>query len=284
MTGVCSHDEILDAPLKAPAPSYVLDGFWPGVQVVAGSGRRPRRPDTAIPEGPDASRPVRLALALTALLAACGGEPPAPRVDPSASRPATRPGWQTRVRAGDTVFDEVRFNLLPFLRRPVANEDESLLVESGPAGLALEYRIDWPGGSATVRRDWLRAWGVDVPRVAREARRNLIQRHARLPLVKVRTDDGSSVLQLEGNSPYQQSLVLLDVFWDKIAAEHVTQGEPLVAIPDRSRLIVLGSAETDLIAALGPTLREFYRDSSESLLDRFLRRDERGAVVAGPPF
>jgi hypothetical protein len=223
-------------------------------------------------------------LALAAVLAACGGEPPAPRVDLSASRPATRPGWQTRVRAGDTVFDEVRFNLLPFLRRPVASEDEALLVLSGPAGLALEYRIDWPGGSATVRRDWLLAWGVDLPRVAREARRNLIQRHARLPLVKVRTDDGSSVLQLEGSSPYQQSLVLLDVFWDKIAAEHVTQGEPLVAIPDRSRLIVLGSAETDLIAALGPKLREFYRDSSESLLDRFLRRDERGAVVAGPPF
>jgi hypothetical protein len=78
--------------------------------------------------------------------------------------------------------------------------------------------------------------------------------------------------------------VLVDAFWDRLAAALAGRGEPLVAIPDRSRLIVIGSAERDLLAGMGVRLREFHRDASEPMLDRFLRRDERGHVVAGPPF
>ena len=227
-----------------------------------------------------------------AAFAACGQSRPAASTARVPARKPTAltatPSWVDRVRAGTVDYDEVRFHILPLLRPPAPSTKTPapILDAPGPAGLRIEYRIDWPGGWRPIPVAWPRRWQVDVGAIAKQALTNLTMRFERMAFTAVGAAGSASYLELDSRSPYMQSLVLLAGFW-QVAAKRLGGGKVLVAIPDRSRLIaitenVLG-ADSPLPGLTGK-LGEYFRGASEPVLGRFLERDARGKVIAGPVF
>jgi hypothetical protein len=161
------------------------------------------------------------------------------------NEPKTPPDFATaRADVLPVVRDRYFFEQLPLMRRPNGLTAAFQVVGEN---LAIAAAIDHPDGIATIAGETLAGWNTGLDQVMEVARENLRKRSA-APFASV----APGVCASTWNDDYDGARMLLP----DVLARCRVKGDLVVAVPNRSLLLVTGADDPQALAAFADRLEE----------------------------
>lgn len=142
--------------------------------------------------------------------------------------------------------------------------------------LWIAYVLDQPRGMTYVSREHhLPELGLSEDELRARAVANLWGAHDH---VRVHGIPGAGHLLLTCGGNYEASLLLVDELWDQLAPH--LKGDPVVAVPTRDVLALMGSEDDEQIAQIGRAADQIYEQGSYPVWPNLLvRREGRWAEL-----
>lgn len=172
------------------------------------------------------------------------------------------------------VRSGTRTNLAP----PLLRVDEKL-------GFGIELVLRKPGESRAPTASELaaiEALGTPIPKIlARNLSRYLTDPPPELDVMQGTGGEKSRIYRLIIDFPGRESLILLPQLWTRFAEQD--HRKICMALPMRTRLLILPRDDKKLLRELAPTLAQEYHESGDPICDRYIFLED-GKLVAGPSF
>jgi uncharacterized protein YtpQ (UPF0354 family) len=134
-------------------------------------------------------------------------------------------------------------------------------------GLSIAFVIDEPERYSYIHRTVVDTWGISVQDLLKEALTNLRSHHEQEGAFYQIGRGDRTALVWETFDGYDASRILLSQELNEMAAQVV--GTPLIAIPHRDYLVMIGNTNAEFVTEMAERMREDFEAHSYPISGRF---------------